>query len=162
MIDKVFQIIGKRSVAPDGVVQYPVQDELTGEVLTMNMGIEDSGFLVPGAFLCHDTGSGNNVLCPAGSLAKTAERYGLKDVTLRFGKVLKVYPIKGSASKRIDVTYIADSENSFTISSVNMHPGPNTDLTKYPPIVDGRIIVLALSASDLGLPLAAWPLEGDV
>jgi hypothetical protein len=161
MIDKVFQIIGKRSVAPDGTIQYPVQDELTGEVLTMNMGIEDSSLLVPGAFLCHDTGSGNNLLYPVGSLAKIAEQYGLKDVTLRFGKVLKVYPVKGSTSKRIDVTYIADNEHRFTISSVNMHPGPNTDVKKHPAIVDGRVVVLALSASDLGLPLGAWPLEGD-
>jgi hypothetical protein len=162
MIDRVFQIIGKRSVTPDGVVRYPVQDQLTGEFLTMNMGLEDSALLVPGAFLCHDTGSGNNVLCPVGSLAKTAEYNGLKDVAIRFGKVLKVYPIEGSTSKRIDVTYIADNENSFTISSVNMHPGPNTDVTKYPPIVDGRVVVLALSASDLGLPLGAWPLDGDL
>jgi hypothetical protein len=41
MINKVFQIIGKRSVTPEGVVQYPVQDQLTGEFLTMNMEIED-------------------------------------------------------------------------------------------------------------------------
>jgi hypothetical protein len=161
MVNKVFQIIGKRSVAPDGTIQYPVQDQLTGEFLTMAMGIEDSDLLVPGAFLCHDTGSGNNLLYPAGSLAKIAEHHGFKNVTLRFGKVLKVYPVMGSTAVRIKVTYIGNN-NEFITSSVPIHPGPKTDVKKHPAIVDGRVLVLALSASDLTEHLGAWPLEGDV
>jgi hypothetical protein len=163
MIDKVFQIIGKRSVTPDGEIQYPVQDQLTGAFLTMSMGVEDSDFLVPGAFLCHDSGSGNNLLYPVGSLAKIAEHYGFKDVALRFGQILKVYPVKGSTSIRINVRYIGNS-NELMTSSVPLHPGAKTGgsrAKKGLAMVDGRVVVLALSASDLADPLGAWLLEGD-
>lgn len=160
MVDKVFQVIGKKSVTPEGVILYPVQEQLSGEFLTMNMGSEDSEFLVPGAFLCYDTGSGDNIICPVGSLTKVAEHYGLKDYEIRFGKVLKVYPIKGSASFRINVIYIMDN-NEFNVCSVEMHPGPRSPGKKYPDIVDGRVVVLALSLFD-EIPLGAWPLNNDV
>jgi hypothetical protein len=113
MFDRVFQIVGKKSVTPDGVVQYPVQDQLSGEFLTMSMAIEDSDALVPGAFLCHDT---------------------------VYGEQLLVTPF----------------QMSHWVSPEGTHG------TKYPKIVDDRIMVLALSVSDISVILACWPLDEDL
>jgi hypothetical protein len=161
MFDRIFQVIGERSVTPEGVVQYRAQDQLSGAFLTLSMGIEDADALAPGAFLYYDTVTGNNVVSPPGTLAKTVQRLGFNDVALRFGKVMNVYPIKGTTSSRVNVRYIGN-KGELLEGTIEMAPAPDTDITKHPPIVDGRVVVLVFSDSDLTQPLATWPLDGDL
>jgi hypothetical protein len=164
MLNRVFQIVGKKSITPSGVVQYPVRDQLTGEFLTLALEIEDSDALVPGVFLCHDTGSGNNVACLPDNMIKHARLLGFQDFTLRFGKVLKVFPRKESDPIRFSVAY-RGNDNELITTSVQMSHWKSregTFVTKHPQIVDGRIMVLALSAADLSVAMGGWPIEFDI
>jgi hypothetical protein len=164
MFDKVFQIVGKKSITPSGEVHYPVRDQLTGEFLTLRMGIEDSDALVPGVFLCHDTVYGNNVACLPDSMIKRAHSLGFKDFSLRFGKVLKVFHNKESAPVRFSIAYVGD-EGKTLVTSVEMSHWTSqegTFVTKHPKIVDGRIMVLVLSASDTSIAMGGWVIEDDL
>jgi hypothetical protein len=165
MFDRVFQIIGKKSVTPEGVVQYPAQDQLTGEFLPLNMGIEDAGILDPGDFLCCDTVHRNNAAYLPEVLIERAQYLGCKDFTIRFGKILKVFDRKKSDPVRFSLSYRGDSDQLLVVPFQMAHwiseDGAHIT-TKHPKIVDNRIMVLALSASDITVVLACWPLDEDL
>jgi hypothetical protein len=51
MFDRVFQVVGERFVTPFGRIQFPVMDQVTGEVSTFDLGpIENTDAIVPGFF----------------------------------------------------------------------------------------------------------------
>jgi hypothetical protein len=164
MFDRVFQIVGKKSVTPEGVVQYPVQDQLSGEFLTLNMGIEDSDALVPGVFLCHDTVHGNNAAYLTDFMIERARYLGCQDFTIRLGKILKVFDRKESDPVRFSLAYRGDSDQLLVTPFQMAHwvSPEGTHVTKHPKIVDDRIMGLALSVSDISVVLACWPLDEDL
>ncbi|MDR1230131.1 MAG: hypothetical protein LBK61_01895 [Spirochaetaceae bacterium] len=165
MIDRVFQVVGERVVTPAGRVQLPVMDQMTGEVSTFDLGpIENTDAIVPGFFLCVDTASTHIIARPADTFVESANTLGYKDVALRFGKVLEVFPREDPDSLRFTVSYIGKNDESSVASVTIESPSANTDEpsdTEHQDIVAGSIMVLALSVSDLSAIVGGWCLDDE-
>jgi hypothetical protein len=165
MFDRVFQVVGERFVTPSGRVQFSVMDQVTGEVSTFDLGpVENTDAIVPGFFMCVDTASAHIVARSADSLVESANTLGYKDVVLRFGKVLEVFPREDSDPLRFTVSYIGkDNESSVASVTMDSHCA-NTDEpsgTERQEIVADSIMVLALSVSDLSVIVGGWYLDDE-
>jgi hypothetical protein len=161
MFDKVFRITGKRSVTADGVVQYPAQDQLTGEVLRVDIGGEYAKVLLPGTYFFLDTVSGNHAMYSKADLAEIARYNGLKGTMFRVGKILKAEPIEGTTHVRIEVSYLKDS-NGLAVVSGKLGPKEgDPSVPGQKDLVEGRVIIMALSVTDFAL-IATLTIENDV
>jgi hypothetical protein len=161
MFDKVFRVTGKRYVAADGAVLYPAQDQLTGEVLSMELGAEYTKVLLPGTYFLFDTVSGNHAVYSKADLAEIARYYGLKGTMFRVGKILKVEHIEGTTHVRIEVTYLKDSNELAVVSGTLGPKGDDPSIPGKKDLVEGRIIIMALSVTNFTI-VSILNIENDV
>ncbi|MDR1096359.1 MAG: hypothetical protein LBL31_08205 [Spirochaetaceae bacterium] len=161
MFDKVVRITGKRYVAADGVVLYPAQDQLTGEVLSVDLGVEYTKVLLPGTYFFFDTVSGNHAVYSKADLAEIARYYGLKGTMFRVGKIIKSEPVEGTTHVRIEVAYLKDSNELAVVSGKLGPKGDGPSIPEKKDLVEGRIIIMALSVTNFTI-VAVLNIENDV